>query len=212
MTPGSPAGRLHMDLVIATRNAGKIREIREAVNLPGLVLHTFEEFSEWPRVDEVGKTLEENAAIKAEAVRDYFSLNALADDSGLEVNFLEGRPGVLSSRYAGPEEDPDRNTDLLLRELEAVPENWRSARFLCFIALALADGGLRITKGECLGTILPERRGNGGFGYDPVFRPAGFSSSMAELSIREKNSISHRGKALREMSAVLEELISGQSG
>jgi len=212
MTRGVPADRRLMDLVIATRNVGKIREIREAVNLPGLVLRTFEEFSEWPRVDEVGKTMQENAAIKAEALRDYFSMNALADDSGLEVNFLEGRPGVFSSRYAGPEEDPDRNIDLLLRELEAVPENWRSARFVCFTALALADGGLRITKGECLGTILPERRGNGGFGYDPIFRPVGFAGSMAELSIREKNSISHRGRALREMDAVLEELISGQSG
>ena len=212
MTRGVPADRRLMDLVIATRNVGKIREIREALDVPDLVLHSFEEFSEWPRVDEVGKTMQENAVIKAEALRDYFSMNALSDDSGLEVNFLEGRPGVFSSRYAGPEEDPDRNIDRLLRELEAVPESWRSARFVCFIALAQADGGLRITKGECLGTILPERRGNGGFGYDPVFRPAGFSGSMAELSIREKNSISHRGIALREMDAVLEELISGQVG
>ena len=212
MTRGSPADRRLMDLVIATRNVGKLREMREALDVPGLVFHSFEEFSEWPRVDEVGQTMQENAVIKAEALRDYSSMHAVADDSGLEVNFLEGRPGVFSSRYAGPEEDPDRNIDRLLRELEAVPESWRSARFVCFIALALADGGLRITKGECLGTILPERRGNGGFGYDPIFRPAGFAGSMAELSIREKNSISHRGIALREMDAVLEELISGQVG
>ena len=201
-----------MDLVIATRNYGKIREIRDIINLPGLVVHTFEEFSEWPGVEEVGQTLEENAVIKAQALRDHFKMNALADDSGLEVNFLEGRPGALSSRYAGPEEDPDRNVDLLLKELEAVPENWRSARFVCFIALAQADGGLRITKGECLGTILPERKGTGGFGYDPVFLPAGFSQSMAELSLQEKNSISHRGKALLEMRSILEELIGGQPG
>jgi XTP/dITP diphosphohydrolase len=197
-----------MDLIIATRNAGKIREIRGALDLPGLILHTSEEFSEWPRVDEVGQTMEENAVIKAEALRDHFNMHAIADDSGLEVNFLEGRPGALSSRYAGPEEDPDRNIDLLLMELEAVPENWRSARFVCIIALALADNGIRITKGECLGTILPERRGANGFGYDPVFRPAGYSRSMAELSLEEKNAISHRGKALREMKAVLQELIS----
>jgi XTP/dITP diphosphohydrolase len=200
-----------MDLIIATRNAGKIREIRGALDTPGLVLHTFEEFSGWPRVDEVGRTFEENAIIKAEALRDRFNMYTVADDSGLEVNFLEGRPGVLSSRYAGPEEDPERNIDLLLEELTSVPESWRSARFVCVIALALADKGFRITRGECLGTILPERRGTGGFGYDPVFRPAGFSSSMAELSLEEKNSISHRGKALREMKKVLEGLISPAS-
>ena len=212
MTRGSPADRLLMDLVIATRNPGKIREIREALNLPGLVLHSFEEFSEWPRVDEVGQTMQENAVIKAEALRDYSNMHAIADDSGLEVNFLEGRPGVLSSRYAGPEEDPGRNIDRLLSELAPVPESWRSARFVCVIALALADDGLRITEGECLGTILPERKGTGGFGYDPVFRPAGYKSSIAELSLQEKNSISHRGKALREMRAVLEELISAAPG
>jgi XTP/dITP diphosphohydrolase len=212
MTPGSPSRRLPIDLVIATRNPGKIREIRGAVDLPGLVVHTFEEFSGWPRVDEVGRTLEENAVIKATVLRDHFGMHALADDSGLEVDFLAGRPGVLSSRYAGPEEDPDRNIDLLLRELEAVPENLRTARFVCVIALALTEGGFRVASGECLGTILPERRGTGGFGYDPVFRPAGFSRSMAELSLQEKNSISHRGRALRGMITVLEELISGQSG
>jgi XTP/dITP diphosphohydrolase len=201
-----------MDLIIATRNQGKIGEIREALNMPGVVLQTFEEFSEWPQVDEVGQTLEENAVIKAEALRNHFDVHTIADDSGLEVNFLEGRPGVLSSRYAGPEEDPERNIDLLLKELTSVPESWRSARFVCVIALALADKGLRVTKGECLGTILPERRGTGGFGYDPVFQPAGFSSSMAELSLEEKNSISHRGKALREMKKVLEGLISPPPG
>jgi XTP/dITP diphosphohydrolase len=212
MTPGPPAAGPPVDLVLATRNSGKIREIIEVISHLGLVVHTFEEFSDWPPVDEFGKTLEENAVIKAETMRDRFDMHALADDSGLEVNFLEGRPGVCSSRYAGPEEDPDHNIDLLLRELDGVPESWRSARFVCFMALALADGGLRITMGECLGTILPERRGSGGFGYDPVFRPAGFSRSMAELSLEEKNSISHRGKALREMSRVLGELVSGRSG
>lgn len=212
MRPGSPPTGPTVDLLIATRNRGKIREIQQVIVLPGLVIHTFEEFSEWPPVDEVGETMEENAVIKAEALRDHFDMHALADDSGLEVNFLEGRPGLRSSRYAGPEEDPDSNIELLLSELEGVPESWRSARFVCVIALALAGGGLRVTKGECLGTILPERRGSGGFGYDPVFRPAGFASSMAELSPEEKNSISHRGKALRKMSAVLSEIVDGQSG
>ena len=201
-----------MDLIIATRNAGKIKEIRQVLDLPGLILHTFEEFSEWPMVNEVGQTMEENALLKAEALRGNFGMHAIADDSGLEVDYLGGRPGVNSSRYAGPEQDPDRNIELLLTELAGVPEGERSARFSCVIALAPAGAGVRITRGVCEGTILAERRGSTGFGYDPVFQPAGFSRSMAELSLEEKNAISHRGKALREMRVVLEELAGGPPG
>ena len=193
-----------MDIVIATENKGKIREIREALDIPGVRLLSLEEFDEWPDLEETGGTLEENALIKAFALRDRLGLPALADDSGLLVDALDGRPGVRSSRYAGPEGDPERNMDKLLAELKEVRDGERNARFACVMALALPSGEVRVTRGECEGAILTRRRGSGGFGYDPVFMPAGFDRSMAELSLEEKNAISHRGKALREMKKILE--------
>lgn len=196
-----------MDLTIATKNPGKIREIRDLLDIRGLVLHTFEDYPDWPDLLETGRTLDENAVQKAEALRDRFKRPALADDSGLLVAYLDGRPGVRSSRYAGPEEDPERNMDLLLRELDGVPPERRGARFSCVMAMALPGGEVHMTRGYCEGIILPERKGSGGFGYDPVFLPAGFDRSMAELSLEEKNAISHRGEALRQMRAVLEEII-----
>lgn len=192
-----------MDLVVATKNPGKIREISDVLAVPGLVFHTFEEFSDWPEIEETGETLEENAVLKAEGLRDRYGFTALADDSGLLVDFLGGRPGVHSSRYAGPEGDSERNIDRLLAEMAGVPAGRRGARFACVIALAPAAGGLRFSKGECEGVILDARRGTGGFGYDPVFMPAGFDRSMAELSLEEKNAISHRGRALREIRSIL---------
>jgi non-canonical purine NTP pyrophosphatase (RdgB/HAM1 family) len=193
-----------MELIIATRNKGKIREIDEALSMPGLRLLTFEEFDDFPEPEETGSTLEENALIKARAVSERFGKPALADDSGLLVDRLGGRPGVCSSRYAGPEGDPERNMDRLLSELEGVPAAERTARFSCIIALVIPGGEERLTHGECKGRILEERRGAGGFGYDPVFLPDGFDRSMAELTLEEKNAISHRGKALRTMRQELE--------
>lgn len=194
-----------MDLVIASKNAGKIREIREVLDLPGLTLLTFEDLGGWPDPEETGQTLEQNAAIKAAELRERFSRAALADDSGLEVDYLAGRPGIHSSRYAGPESDSDRNIDKLLAELEGVKPADRTARFRCVVALSL-EGDTRLSRGVCEGTILDARRGEGGFGYDPVFEPAGFRRTMAELSLQQKNEISHRGKALRAMREVLKVL------
>jgi XTP/dITP diphosphohydrolase len=196
-----------MDLILATRNAGKIREIAEILFIPGLRLHTFSEFEDWPELVETGDTLEDNAVLKADALTRRFGMPALADDSGLLVDRLGGRPGVHSSRYAGPEGDAEKNMGRLLSELDGVPETERTARFACVIALALPGADVRLTRGECEGTILIGRRGTGGFGYDPVFRPEGFERSMAELSLEEKNAISHRGKALRAMRGVLRELM-----
>jgi XTP/dITP diphosphohydrolase len=193
-----------MEIVLATRNEGKIREIREVLNIPGLSLRSFKEFDEWPEFEETGDTLEENALLKAFSLRNTFGLPALADDSGLEVDRLEGLPGVHSSRYAGPEGDAEKNMDRLLEELEGVEPGERAARFVCVIALALPGGEVHITRGECEGIILDARKGAGGFGYDPIFQPAGFERSMAELSLEEKNSISHRGEALRAVKEILE--------
>lgn len=198
-----------MDLVIATANPGKLREIERALRMPGLRLLTAAELGEWPETEETGDTLEENARIKAESLRDRFALAALADDSGLLVDTLGGRPGVHSSRYAGPEGDAERNMDLLLRELQGIPPEERRARFGCVMALALPDGRVLYTRGECAGVILERRRGTGGFGYDPVFLPDGFDRSMAELTVEEKNAISHRGKALGAMQELLEQVLAG---
>lgn len=192
-----------MELLIASRNPGKISEIRDVLDIPGLQILTREELGDWPEPEETGADLEANAVIKATALRDLFDRAALADDSGLEVDALGGRPGVRSSRYAGPEGDADRNMARLLSELEGVADEDRTARFACVMALVLPSGSIETTRGVCEGRILTERRGSGGFGYDPVFLPEGFDMTMAELSIEEKNRISHRGKALRAMRDLL---------
>lgn len=195
-----------MELVIATRNEGKISEIRRLLDVPNLVLRTFRDFDEWPDPEESGDTLEENARIKARAVCEHFGLPAMADDSGLMVEYLDGRPGVHSSRYAGPEGDSLKNIDRLLKELKGVEEKERSAFFECVIVLALPDGSMKTARGRCEGRILTRRRGSGGFGYDPVFLPRGYGRSMAELTTEEKNAISHRGKALRSIRSVIDKL------
>lgn len=188
-----------MNIVIASRNPGKIREIRHALTMPGVKLLSADELPGWPEPEETGSTFEENAVIKASELCRRFDEAALADDSGLVVDALGGEPGVLSSRYAGPEGDAERNIERLLREMETVPEGKRTARFICVIALVFPSGETLITDGVCEGEILTSRSGSGGFGYDPVFAPAGFTHSMAELTIEEKNRISHRGRALEAM-------------
>ncbi|MBU1672633.1 MAG: XTP/dITP diphosphatase [Actinobacteria bacterium] len=193
-----------MELVLATRNKGKIREIRDALHVPGLLIRTYEDFGEWPEVEETGETLEENALLKANMLCGGLGMPALADDSGLMVDALDGRPGARSSRYAGPEGDPERNMDRLLEELEGVPPELRTARFVCVLALVTPEGESFLTRGECEGRILERRRGGGGFGYDPVFLPEGFERSMAELDVEEKNSISHRGRAMAAMRELME--------
>jgi XTP/dITP diphosphohydrolase len=195
-----------MEIVIATRNEGKIREIREALETQGTVFRTFEDLDDWPDAEETGDTLEENALIKAFVLRNKYNLPALADDSGLMVDKLDGRPGVSSSRYAGPEGDPEKNMALLLKELKGVSDDERTARFVSVLALAIPGGDVHVTHGECTGVILKKKKGKGGFGYDPVFQPSGYDRSMAELSLAEKNAISHRGEALRAMKEILEQI------
>jgi XTP/dITP diphosphohydrolase len=155
-------------------------------------------------VEETGDTFEENARIKAHAYRDAFGLAALADDSGLEVDALDGRPGVYSSRYAGPGATDADNNALLLRELASVPAGERTARFRSVIVLVDEDGAETVAVGACEGHIGFEPRGTGGFGYDPLFWPdAAPGRAMAELTLAEKNAISHRGAALRALRAAL---------
>lgn len=182
-----------MKLVFATRNAGKLREAREIlgeVDLIGAVE------ADLPEVEETGATFEENARLKALAAAAASGLPALADDSGLEVDALGGRPGVYSARYGGPGLDDAGRRRRLLAELEGVPPRRRTARFVCAIALARPDGTVAVARGICEGRILEAERGTGGFGYDPVFAPEGHDRSFGELSAEVKNRLSHRAKAL----------------
>ena len=193
---------------MATRNPGKVRELGEILGDLKLRLLSLADFPGLPEIPEEGATFAENAGAKAQAVARLTGLPALADDSGLEVAALQGRPGVFSARYAqdltapAPPTDED-NWRKLLKELAGVPWEARGARFVCAIALALPDGRRYHTRGECAGVIALSPRGHQGFGYDPVFWVPGYGGTMAELGPAVKNRISHRAKAL----AALKELL-----
>lgn len=157
-------------------------------------------------VEETGDTYQENAALKALAFTQASSLPSLADDSGLEVDALSGAPGVRSARYSGTGSDKD-NLDLLLHNLKGVPDRARTARFVCVVALALPSGDIEYARGQCEGKIAGQRRGDGGFGYDPVFFPEGRSLTMAQLPPDEKNCLSHRGRAVRKALPMIQRLL-----
>ena len=191
-------------LVLATSNAGKILEIRALLEGLPIELLTHEDFEDWPVMEEKWRTFEENAASKASALSRWARLPALADDSGLEVDALGGAPGVRSARYAGVQGGDAANISRLLEEMGDIPYGKRGARFVCVIALSSPYGPSLEIRETCEGDITGEPRGEGGFGYDPVFIPRGMSRTMAELSREEKNALSHRGKALRHLRALLE--------
>ena len=197
--------------MVATRNPGKVAELRELLADAGVEVISLEEAGVGPDVElpEPGRSFAENAAAKALAAARLAGLPALADDSGLCVEALGGRPGVMSARYGGEGlSDAERN-QLLLRELEGVPSHRRAAQFVCVVALAFPDGQVHLFEGRCRGFIAEAPRGCGGFGYDPVFYypPAGMT--FAEMSREEKNRVSHRGRALarlkRELPRILAE-------
>ncbi|MBC7253456.1 MAG: XTP/dITP diphosphatase [Actinobacteria bacterium] len=191
-------------LALATRNRGKVREIREALRELPLQLLTSEDFPEWPVPEEKGSTFEENALEKAESLARFSGMPSLADDSGLEVEALGGAPGVSSAHYAGRHGDDAANIARLLEEMEGITGEGRRARFVCVLALAGPRGEKLLVREACEGRIAEEPRGEGGFGYDPVFVPRGSSLTMAELDLEEKNSLSHRGRALRRLRELLE--------
>jgi XTP/dITP diphosphohydrolase len=190
-------------IVLASGNAGKLREIRAVLAPLGLEL-TAQDTLGIPSPAETGATFEENALLKARYASLEANLPAVADDSGIEVHALGGRPGVFSARYAGAGATDQENVRKLLEELRDVPAEARGARFCCVIAyVATADATPLLVDGSWEGTILFEPRGTSGFGYDPVFLPGGFDRSAAELAPVEKNAVSHRGKALRALAARL---------
>ena len=188
-----------MELVVATRNAGKLKEIWRLLESHGIRVRGLEEFPGVPDVVEDGKTFAENAIKKAEAVAQFTSLPCLADDSGLVVDALQGRPGVHSARFSGAEADDQSNNRKLLYEMAAVPEIRRQASFCCVMALCMPGQSPRLFQGRVNGAILEREQGAGGFGYDPLFWLPGYNCTMAELPLDTKNQVSHRGQALRQL-------------
>jgi XTP/dITP diphosphohydrolase len=193
-----------MRVVLATRNAAKLEEITAIVGAEAEVLG-LDAFGVVELLPEDGATYEENALTKGRAVARALGLAALADDSGLEVAALGGAPGVRSSRYAGPACDPQANNEKLLRELAAVPPERKQACFVCVAALVTPAGGEWFTRGEVAGRIAAAPRGDGGFGYDPVFVPAGYERTFAEMAAEEKNRLSHRARAFSKIKKYLRE-------
>jgi XTP/dITP diphosphohydrolase len=191
-----------LQIVIASKNIGKIKEIKsfsnDSLNVEWL---TFKDFKKFPDVGEKGSSFLENARLKARSISLYTNKITLADDSGLEVDFLGGRPGVKSSRYSGADATDKQNRDKLLKEMENARKiSDRTARFVCSMVLwDPGKGSIFETRGICEGFIGFEEKGTGGFGYDCVFIPSGYNRTMAQLTQNEKNNISHRGKALEAL-------------
>ncbi|MCU1603660.1 MAG: Nucleoside-triphosphatase [Modestobacter sp.] len=198
-------------LLLATRNAGKLAELQRllATAVPGVEVVGLRDVPEYPEAPETGATFEENALLKArEAVR-YTGLPAVADDSGLTVDALNGMPGVLSARWSGRHGDDAANTALLLGQLADVPDERRGGAFVCAAALVTPDGTEHVLERQWRGTVVREPRGSNGFGYDPVFVPAGLDLTSAELEPAEKDARSHRGQAFAALVPVLAEVLVG---
>ncbi|ULT55877.1 XTP/dITP diphosphatase [Neobacillus drentensis] len=195
------------EVIIATKNPGKAREFEEIFSSRGITVRTLLDFPELPEVEETGTTFEENAILKAEAVSKALDKMVIGDDSGLIVDALDGRPGIFSARYAGEPKNDQNNTDKVLGELQGVPEEKRTARFYCALAIAVPGQETQTVSGTCEGRILEERRGTNGFGYDPVFYVPEKGLSMAELSSEEKNQLSHRASALKKLDVLLDTIL-----
>jgi XTP/dITP diphosphohydrolase len=191
-------------VVLATRNRHKVEELQRILQATGIEVSLLQlgdtpDAVQAPEVAETGATFTDNALLKAHAVSEATSLPAVADDSGLAVDALNGMPGVLSARWSGRQHDDRANLNLLLAQLEDVPDERRGARFVCAAALVLPGGEQRVVEAFVGGSIIRESRGTNGFGYDPIFIPEGETRTLAEMSSPEKDAISHRGRAFREI-------------
>lgn len=188
-------------VVLATRNAKKLTELDRLLRAEGLdveILGT-DAFADLPEIPETEPTFAGNALLKARSVAQHTGLPTIADDSGLGVDALNGMPGVLSARWAGGHGDDDANLELLLSQISDVPDGRRGAHFACAAALVAPSGIEHVVEGRVDGVLLRERRGDGGFGYDPIFLPTGYEVTTAEMSAEEKDAISHRGRAMRAL-------------
>ena len=193
-------------VVLATRNTAKLRELGRILGAEDhggaqIKLAGLDEFLGAPDVPETGSTFEANALLKARAIADYTGLPAVADDSGLSVDALNGMPGVLSARWAGRHGNDRANLELVLAQVADVPDSRLGAQFVCAAALVVPSSGTRewVVTGQVEGRLVRVPRGSGGFGYDPIFLPDGFDQTTAEMTAEEKDAISHRGRAFRTL-------------
>lgn len=192
------------EIVFASHNEGKIKEIKKLLAPYGIKVKSALDMN-LPDVEETGKTFEENSLLKSRTIAKLVNMPCLADDSGLCVDALDGAPGVYSARYA-PNRDFDKGMEKLLAEMEKSPNKSRNAHFSCVISLAWPDGQYKVFAGQVDGKIAFHKMGAGGFGYDPLFVPEGFTSSFAQMSQEEKNKISHRGRAVEKLKNFLNNL------
>jgi XTP/dITP diphosphohydrolase len=195
------------EVIIATKNAGKVKEFQALLAKKGVEVKSLLDFPNCPDVEETGSTFAENAILKAEAMAAYFNQTVIADDSGLSIDALDGRPGVYSARYAGEEKDDRANIAKVLEELNGVPFEKRTARFHCALAVAIPQQRTVVVEGTCEGYITDTPRGENGFGYDPIFYVPQKGKTMAELTKEEKNQISHRANALAKLDKQWSEII-----
>jgi len=194
-----------MKLVLASQNQHKLQEMQAILAKFNVEIVLQSQLGLAIDPEETGTTFEENSELKARAVMEACGLPSIADDSGLMVDYLGGAPGVYSARFAGEPCDDDKNNEKLLKLLEGVEEKDRKAKFVSVITMIFPDGETLVVRGECPGRIIKVPVGENGFGYDPIFVPDGFDKSYAQLTDEEKNSISHRAKALEKLEALLKE-------
>jgi len=193
-------------ILLATRNRHKIEELQQMLKDMNIEVLSLDDVSDVPVVEEDGDTFADNASKKARLTAIHTGYNCLADDSGLVVDALEGQPGVYSARFAGEEASDQKNNQKLLQMMSSFTGEKRRARFVCVIALSDPRGNVQTVEGLCEGHIAYAERGTGGFGYDPLFIPEGYTKTFAELAPEEKNRISHRGQALLKAKKLLEKL------
>ncbi|WP_081638349.1 XTP/dITP diphosphatase [Bacillus halotolerans] len=192
------------EAIIATHNPGKVKEFKEILEPKGYEVKSLAEIGFTDEIEETGHTFEENAILKAEAVAKAVNKMVIADDSGLSVDNLGGRPGVYSARYAGEQKDDQANIDKVLSELRGIEKEQRTARFRCALAVSIPGEETKTVEGHVEGYIAEEPKGEYGFGYDPIFIVKDKDKTMAELTSDEKNKISHRADALKKLSKLLE--------
>lgn len=194
-------------VIVATKNAGKAKEFEHIFNQYNVVVKSLLDFEGIEEIVEDGQTFEENALIKAREIAKQFNQVVIADDSGLEVDALDGRPGVYSARYAGEGRNDQANIEKVLSELEGVPTQNRSARFVCALALVTPEGQEAVVRGTCEGQILSECVGSEGFGYDPIFYLPQLGKTMAQIPKSQKNVLSHRAEAFKKLQDILMKLV-----
>ncbi len=201
---------MNISIVLATGNKGKLKEFKELIYSEGIKnvnLFSLEDFDNIPDIKEDGNTFKDNAYKKAAAIFNNTKLLTIADDSGLEVDYLDGAPGVYSARFAGEPKSDENNNEKLLGLLQKIPFDKRTARFKCAISIIDTNNNSYFVEGSCEGYISKEPRGNNGFGYDPLFYLPQHKKTMAQLSAEEKNKISHRAQAFEKAAEILKQVL-----